>query len=619
MRKKMTKKTSLKKNIKAKNTVEKKTKTVEKKALKSKGIKSDKPLRKKLGKGLEDISTLFLSDIKKDLATAKKKNKNALADKKVEPKVNKTKIAVVKKAIKPVIVKKEKFATVKAVKKAIADSVVKKAVKKKVISEKADVKVAEKMVEVKKNISEDTKKIALVKKALVRKKNAKVVKKTVVVKGDVPKKTVAKIAKKLNVVKESVPKKVITKLDEKLDEKLELKDNNSSSETTVLTDKNTAKNSIKKNIEIIAKKKLKAKQATSKPIMKKTEVVRMGTLKKSSGEDKQPTQAETIVKKSSKSNAVNKKAKNLGPISELKTLIKKKNKSELDVGELAIQVEQAITDSKFFVSKGTVNRINEDEFFELPEGYGDNRIVIQVRDPYWLFAYWEVSQRKINTVVEKYGDFVHSARRVLRVYDITAVSFNGHNANSFFDIDINVSAKNWYVNVGNPGRSYCIDIGLILEDGSFVVLARSNFVTTPIDAPSIVTDEEWMIVEEDFNKLYGLSAGLGIGLSSGELRKQIKTRLKNLSSGILSSPGVTTVNPRRNFWMVVNTELIVYGATQPGSELTVQGKPIVLNEDGTFSLRFALPDGEQVIPVRAVSPDKVEERVITPIVTKNTV
>ncbi len=81
---------------------------------------------------------------------------------------------------------------------------------------------------------------------------------------------------------------------------------------------------------------------------------------------------------------------------------------------------------------------------------------------------------------------------------------------AFFDIAINDAAKNWYVNVGNPGRSYCIDIGLVLADGRFVLFARSNFVTTPIDGPSLITDEEWMIVEDDFNKLYGLSAGLGI-------------------------------------------------------------------------------------------------------------
>jgi uncharacterized protein len=50
----------------------------------------------------------------------------------------------------------------------------------------------------------------------------------------------------------------------------------------------------------------------------------------------------------------------------------------------------------------------------------------------------------------------------------------------------------------------------------------------------------------------------------------------------------------------------------------VQGKPISLRRDGTFSLRFALPDGRQVIPLKAVSADKVEERTITPTVSRET-
>ena len=99
-----------------------------------------------------------------------------------------------------------------------------------------------------------------------------------------------------------------------------------------------------------------------------------------------------------------------------------------------------------------------------------------------------------------------------------------------------------------------------------------------------------------------------------------------LFSGILASPGITSVSspgkkitPReRSFWLVVNTELIVYGATEPDAKVSVQGKEIKLRPDGTFTLRFALPDGKQVIPVNAVSADQVDERTITPIVTKET-
>jgi len=56
----------------------------------------------------------------------------------------------------------------------------------------------------------------------------------------------------------------------------------------------------------------------------------------------------------------------------------------------------------------------------------------------------------------------------------------------------------------------------------------------------------------------------------------------------------------------------------PDAKVTVQGQPINLRPDGTFTLRYYLPDSKQVIPVRAISVDKLEERTITPIVTRET-
>ncbi|MFH2138283.1 MAG: DUF4912 domain-containing protein [Candidatus Omnitrophota bacterium] len=282
--------------------------------------------------------------------------------------------------------------------------------------------------------------------------------------------------------------------------------------------------------------------------------------------------------------------------------------------------KQQVGESKFFISPSAV-AVEERETYDLPSGYADTRIVIQVRDPYWLYAYWEVNPNKWDGLRQELGEALDSSKRVLRIYDITGVQFNGSNSNGFFDIDINDFAANWYINIGTPGRGYCVDLGLILADGRFITIARSNCVTTPLDGPSNLTDEEWMIVEEDFNKLYGLSVGLGVGLSSADIREQISERLKKeISSGAVSSFGSPVKKAaKRGFWMVVNTELIVYGATEPDAAVTVQGRPIKLKKDGTFSLRFALPDGEQVIPVKGVSADKVEERVITPIVTRRTV
>jgi len=60
---------------------------------------------------------------------------------------------------------------------------------------------------------------------------------------------------------------------------------------------------------------------------------------------------------------------------------------------------------------------------------------------------------------------------------------------------------------------------------------------------------------------------------------------------------------QRSFWFNVNAELIIYGATEPDATVTIGGRPIRLRPDGSFSYRFALPDGEYKLPAAATSRD----------------
>ena len=52
--------------------------------------------------------------------------------------------------------------------------------------------------------------------------------------------------------------------------------------------------------------------------------------------------------------------------------------------------------------------------------------------------------------------------------------------------------------------------------------------------------------------------------------------------------------------------------------MTLQGEPVKLRPDGTFTMRFSLPDSRQIIPAVATSPDGVEERTIVLAVERNT-
>lgn len=259
--------------------------------------------------------------------------------------------------------------------------------------------------------------------------------------------------------------------------------------------------------------------------------------------------------------------------------------------------------------------------FRFPPGYGDNRIVLLVRDPWWVFSYWEIRHDREEEILKKISSSGDSpAKSVLRVYDITDINFNGTNAHSFFDIDLKGLANNWYINVGSPDRSWIVDIGIVTKKGDFYLLARSNTVRTPRFGMSDKLDAEWMIPEDDYWKMFGLSGGFGVGKGSLEVREMFKKRLEEqITSGAISSgASFYRKSAERKFWLVVNTELIVYGATEPDAKVTVQGKPIHLRSDGTFTLRFALPDGKQVIPVEATSNDGIDKRRITPIVTRKT-
>jgi hypothetical protein len=71
----------------------------------------------------------------------------------------------------------------------------------------------------------------------------------------------------------------------------------------------------------------------------------------------------------------------------------------------------------------------------------------------------------------------------------------------------------------------------------------------------------------------------------------------------ISSPQGGGAPGAAGFWFNVNAELVIYGATEPDAQVTIGGRPIRLRPDGTFSYRFALPDGQHVLPIAVTSSD----------------
>lgn len=173
---------------------------------------------------------------------------------------------------------------------------------------------------------------------------------------------------------------------------------------------------------------------------------------------------------------------------------------------------------------------------DMPRGYGDTICSMMVRDPFWVFAYWEIQADRYEAARAELGEAYDSARLTMRVYDITDIVFDGTNAHSSFDIELAGGADNWYIEVPEDDRNYCADIGLRAADGRFFVLVRSNPVQMPRSGVSENVDEEWMARERDFERLYAISGGAGHVTGSMELRELMEHRLH----GLVSSFGVSS-------------------------------------------------------------------------------
>ncbi len=240
-----------------------------------------------------------------------------------------------------------------------------------------------------------------------------------------------------------------------------------------------------------------------------------------------------------------------------------------------------------------------------PGFYNETCLTAMARDPHWLYVYWEVESAALEEMKRKLGGEYSRSSTILRVYDVTDILFNGNNAHRCFDINLSRLTNSWYIHTGEAGRAWIIDIGVLTAGGNFYLFARSNTTKTPPDRVSDLQDEAWMLSEEISQKLFPEDYRT-LGTAAGHTSSRIIKRLqKNLSLGGSSSwsgaPGGKTASPL--FWLRAGTEIIIYGATEPDAAVSINGKPVKLEKDGAFSVRFSLSDGTQAVNVEAVSRD----------------
>ncbi len=298
----------------------------------------------------------------------------------------------------------------------------------------------------------------------------------------------------------------------------------------------------------------------------------------------------------------------------------------------------------------------EEQLGELPESYGTGRLFLVARDPHWLFAYWDLSGQQMADYRRQASD----GRLVLRLFE------KNHPA-PIQELTLHHDSRNWYIPVNKAATTYHAELGFWRHDGGFHVISRSREATTPPDTVSPDQTARFATIPIDipFSELLNIirshirhgerlaeaihrlqregfkfpfKVGVEFGpwtaeqaaelervlggdvlrrmqVGSFEISEWLRRRLQEeISSGLFSafSPaGASWAGaPPRGFWLAVNAELIIYGATEPDAKVTVDGKPVKLRSDGTFSFHHTFPDGQYRLPIVAVSAQGDEQRAV---------
>jgi len=251
-----------------------------------------------------------------------------------------------------------------------------------------------------------------------------------------------------------------------------------------------------------------------------------------------------------------------------------------------------------------------------------DRLVLMVRDPYWLQAIWTVTRHTVKRAEAALAEHWHTAGPVLRLLEVDGGHTTSTAERMVREIEVHGGVTNWYIDVSNPPQSYRVELGYKAASGRYFAICRSNIVNTPAPDSGDVIDENWTDVAANYERVYALSGGYAGDTQHGDLQELFEERLRrpmgNPATGQFGSGAERVLNRHRDLEFHVDAEMILYGRTKPDAKVTLGGEPIKLRADGSFTVRQPMPDKRQVLPVVASTPDGVEQRTIVIAVERNT-
>jgi hypothetical protein len=251
---------------------------------------------------------------------------------------------------------------------------------------------------------------------------------------------------------------------------------------------------------------------------------------------------------------------------------------------------------------------------------GDDRVILMVRDPYWLHVYWEISTETIQRTETALDSEWYRSRPALRLMDVSSEDATISGETLVRELAIHGGVNNWYIDVDGRPRTYRVDLGYRTEHGRFHAIARSNAVKPPAAGESCRSEGHFRSVREECDRILAMSGGAN-GASSEALQRFFEEKFRRpLSAGSLSNYGSGALGSfgSRSFHFELNAELVVFGKTVPDAHVTVGGEPVRLRRDGSFTLRKELSNGRQVLPATAETNDGIEVRTIVLAVERNT-
>jgi hypothetical protein len=129
---------------------------------------------------------------------------------------------------------------------------------------------------------------------------------------------------------------------------------------------------------------------------------------------------------------------------------------------------------------------------ELPETYGIDECEVLYKDPWWVFAYWEVTDGGMDAARAQLGPSAGSARLVLRLF--TTLQRDGETQREVHDIDLHGRHGRRYLPSVKPGSHLRVAVGLLSQEGYFAPIAHSSLQRVPYAEPAPPGSVEWMEV-----------------------------------------------------------------------------------------------------------------------------